>query len=173
MGISNTCWGQTIRIQMTPSPRFPRVVPAPTSTRVARRRRPRKTCGRSKSSTTRHKTVLTRRSSVNKNGRAARLHSRRPCRGDHGQCTARRDRCCRARRAGRATMSHLIEILLPLTNASGTPFPGAYYDDLAQELVANFGGVTSHAGARGGPLARWRLHRARRHCRHRSDGANV
>ena len=47
-------------------PPLPRVVPAPTSTRVARRRRPRKTCGRSKSSTTRLKPVVTRRNSVNK-----------------------------------------------------------------------------------------------------------
>ena len=40
-------------------------------------------------------------------------------------------------------MTYLIEILLPLTDASGTTFPPAYYDDLAKELVANFGGVTS------------------------------
>ena len=133
---------------MTSGPRLPRVVQAPTSTRVARRRRPRKTCERSKSSSTLHKTVLTRRSSVNKRcPRPARLHSRRPCNGDHGQRTARRDRCCRARWVSRATMSHLIEILLPLTDASGTPFPAAYYDDLSKELVANFGGVTSFTRA--------------------------
>ena len=40
-------------------------------------------------------------------------------------------------------MTHLVEILLPLTDASGKDFPAAYYDDLAKELVANFGGVTS------------------------------
>jgi hypothetical protein len=41
------------------------------------------------------------------------------------------------------TMAHLVEILLPLTDISGTGFPAAYYDDLAKELVATFGGVTS------------------------------
>ena len=40
-------------------------------------------------------------------------------------------------------MVHLVEILLPLKDASGEDFPAAYYDDLAKELVANFGGVTS------------------------------
>ena len=40
-------------------------------------------------------------------------------------------------------MTHLVEILLPLTDASGTPFPAAYYDALAKELVTTFGGVTS------------------------------
>ena len=40
-------------------------------------------------------------------------------------------------------MAHLVEILLPLTDASGTDFPAAYYDDLVKELVATFGGVTS------------------------------
>ena len=40
-------------------------------------------------------------------------------------------------------MAQLIEILLPLKDASGEDFPAAYYDDLAKELVANFGGVTS------------------------------
>jgi hypothetical protein len=40
-------------------------------------------------------------------------------------------------------MTHLVEILLPLKNAAGEDFPAAYYDDLAKELVANFGGVTS------------------------------
>jgi len=40
-------------------------------------------------------------------------------------------------------MAQLIEILLPLKGASGEDFPAAYYDDLAKELVASFGGVTS------------------------------
>ena len=44
-------------------------------------------------------------------------------------------------------MTYLIEILLPLTDASGTTFPAAYYDDLAKDLVANFGGVTSFTRA--------------------------
>ena len=38
---------------------------------------------------------------------------------------------------------HLIEILLPLRDANGEPFPAAYYDDLAQHLTDTFGGVTS------------------------------
>jgi len=40
-------------------------------------------------------------------------------------------------------MTHLVEILLPLTDATGKDFPSAYYDDLAKELVTKFGGVTS------------------------------
>lgn len=38
---------------------------------------------------------------------------------------------------------HLVEILLPLRDASGEAFPSAYYDDLAQHLTDTFGGVTS------------------------------
>jgi len=38
---------------------------------------------------------------------------------------------------------HLIEILLPLRDENGEPFPAAYYDDLAQHLTDTFGGVTS------------------------------
>ena len=40
-------------------------------------------------------------------------------------------------------MVQLVEILLPLKDAAGNNFPAAYYDDLAKELVATFGGVTS------------------------------
>ncbi len=36
---------------------------------------------------------------------------------------------------------HLIEILLPLRDENGEPFPAAYYDDLA--ITDTFGGVTS------------------------------
>jgi hypothetical protein len=38
---------------------------------------------------------------------------------------------------------HLVEILLPLRDQNGEPFPAAYYDDLAQHLTDTFGGVTS------------------------------
>jgi len=38
---------------------------------------------------------------------------------------------------------HLVEILLPLRDEAGTPFPAEYYDDLAQHLTNTFGGVTS------------------------------
>ncbi|KAB2940167.1 MAG: hypothetical protein K8F92_12495 [Hyphomicrobium sp.] len=38
---------------------------------------------------------------------------------------------------------HLIEILLPLRDANGEPFPAAYYDELADRLTNAFGGVTS------------------------------
>ncbi len=38
---------------------------------------------------------------------------------------------------------HLVEILLPLRDQKGEPFPAAYYDDLAQHLTDTFGGVTS------------------------------
>ena len=38
---------------------------------------------------------------------------------------------------------YLVEILLPLTDSSGKDFPAAYYENLAMELVAVFGGVTS------------------------------
>ncbi len=38
---------------------------------------------------------------------------------------------------------HLFEILLPLRDKDGEPFPAAYYDDLAQHLTNTFGGVTS------------------------------
>jgi hypothetical protein len=38
---------------------------------------------------------------------------------------------------------HLVEILLPLRDGDGAPFPAEYYDDLAQHLTDKFGGVTS------------------------------
>ena len=39
--------------------------------------------------------------------------------------------------SARRSMAHLVEILLPLKDASGEDFPAACYDDLAKELVAN------------------------------------
>jgi hypothetical protein len=38
---------------------------------------------------------------------------------------------------------YLVEILLPLRDVAGDPFPADYYDDLAQHLTDTFGGVTS------------------------------
>jgi hypothetical protein len=40
-------------------------------------------------------------------------------------------------------MMHLVEILLPLRDKSGAPFPGAQFERLARELTSAFGGVTS------------------------------
>jgi hypothetical protein len=37
----------------------------------------------------------------------------------------------------------LIQILLPLTDDEGRPFPAASFDRLAQRLTEKFGGVTS------------------------------
>jgi hypothetical protein len=37
----------------------------------------------------------------------------------------------------------LIQILLPLTDDKGRPFPAASFDRLAQKLTEKFGGVTS------------------------------
>ena len=42
---------------------------------------------------------------------------------------------------------HLIEILLPLNDETGHPFPSELYDGLAQELTDKFGGVTSFTRA--------------------------
>jgi hypothetical protein len=38
---------------------------------------------------------------------------------------------------------HLVEILLPLTDQTGRPFPAEYFDALAGRLAEKFGGVTS------------------------------
>jgi hypothetical protein len=38
---------------------------------------------------------------------------------------------------------YLIQILLPLEDAKGKPFPPGRYDSLAQHLTDRFGGVTS------------------------------
>jgi hypothetical protein len=37
---------------------------------------------------------------------------------------------------------HLIQILLPLSDDEGRPFPAANFDLLAQKLTEKFGGVT-------------------------------
>jgi hypothetical protein len=42
---------------------------------------------------------------------------------------------------------HLVEILLPVRDAEGRPFPRAHYDDLAHGLIERFGGLTAHSRA--------------------------
>lgn len=42
---------------------------------------------------------------------------------------------------------HLIQILLPLTDNDGWPFPRAEYDDVRRELTERFGGVTAFVRA--------------------------
>jgi len=48
----------------------------------------------------------------------------------------------------------LIQILLPLADDAGHPFPHDLYDRLAQELTNKFGGVTSYARSPG--EGRWK-----------------
>ena len=42
---------------------------------------------------------------------------------------------------------HLIEILLPLTSNQGRRFPEAFYDEVRQALVDQFGGLTAFVRA--------------------------
>jgi hypothetical protein len=42
---------------------------------------------------------------------------------------------------------HLVQILLPLADNEGRPFPGADYARLRQELSDRFGGITSYSRA--------------------------
>jgi hypothetical protein len=46
-----------------------------------------------------------------------------------------------------APVMHLIQLLLPLYDLDGTAFARAAFDDVAVELTARFGGVTSYARA--------------------------
>jgi hypothetical protein len=55
----------------------------------------------------------------------------------------------------------LIEILLPLRDASGNPFPPEAYESLAQLLTARFGGITSFS--RSPAEGRWRNEGATEH----------
>jgi hypothetical protein len=48
----------------------------------------------------------------------------------------------------------LVDILLPLQDERGEPFPAEYYDRLAQSLTERFGGVTSFARSPG--EGRWK-----------------
>lgn len=42
---------------------------------------------------------------------------------------------------------HLIQLLLPLYDNAGQPFPRAQFDGVRQELVARFGGLTTYSRA--------------------------
>ena len=42
---------------------------------------------------------------------------------------------------------YLIQLLLPVRDESGEPFPRAYYDTLARGLTDRFGGVTAYTRA--------------------------
>jgi hypothetical protein len=42
---------------------------------------------------------------------------------------------------------HLVEILLPLRDNEGNPFPRAHFAKVRAELVERFGGVTAHLQA--------------------------
>lgn len=46
-----------------------------------------------------------------------------------------------------AASAHLVELLLPLRDNEGTPYPRAFFDHLRDELIARFGGVTAHLRA--------------------------
>ncbi|HSJ08826.1 MAG TPA: hypothetical protein VK928_02905 [Longimicrobiales bacterium] len=41
------------------------------------------------------------------------------------------------------TSHYVIEVLLPLNDAGGEPFPRTFYDDVRRELTERFGGVTA------------------------------
>lgn len=42
---------------------------------------------------------------------------------------------------------HLVELLLPVRDESGRPFPRKLYDTLVSELTDRFGGLTTHTRA--------------------------
>jgi hypothetical protein len=42
---------------------------------------------------------------------------------------------------------HLVQILLPVFDNDGAAFPAAFFDALASELTARFGGLTSYVRA--------------------------
>jgi hypothetical protein len=44
-------------------------------------------------------------------------------------------------------MPHLVQLLLPVRDASGRPFARGAYDALAHELTGRFGGVTAYTRA--------------------------
>ena len=41
----------------------------------------------------------------------------------------------------------LVQLLLPIRDEAGTPFPREHYDTLARELTDRFGGVTAYTRA--------------------------
>jgi hypothetical protein len=42
---------------------------------------------------------------------------------------------------------HLVQLLLPLTDNAGCPFPPAHYTAVRDELTTRFGGLTSYSRA--------------------------
>lgn len=42
---------------------------------------------------------------------------------------------------------HLVQLLIPLQDEQGRPFPRAHYDNLARRLTDQFGGVTAYTRA--------------------------
>ena len=42
---------------------------------------------------------------------------------------------------------HLVQLLLPIRDPDGRPFPREHYDRLAHELTDRFGGVTAYTRA--------------------------
>ena len=42
---------------------------------------------------------------------------------------------------------HFVEILLPVRDGEGRPYPRGLYDDLASRLIEHFGGLTAHSRA--------------------------
>ena len=56
---------------------------------------------------------------------------------------------------------HLIEILMPLCDEEGKPFPAENYERLSQRLTERFGGVTSFA--RSPAQGRWQTGEATEH----------
>jgi hypothetical protein len=40
---------------------------------------------------------------------------------------------------------HLVQLLLPLTDNDGRPFPGAHYAAVRDELTERFGGLTAYS----------------------------
>lgn len=41
--------------------------------------------------------------------------------------------------------AYLVQLLLPLDDYSGTPFPESHYEELRAELTAHFGGLTVYS----------------------------
>jgi hypothetical protein len=48
---------------------------------------------------------------------------------------------------GVAFLMHLVQILLPLAGNDGTPIPEEFFQDIREELVKQFGGLTAYARA--------------------------
>ena len=44
-------------------------------------------------------------------------------------------------------MEHLVQILMPLQDHQGQPFPQSVLDEMRRDLIAHFSGVTTHLRA--------------------------